>query len=299
MLALENLRGIMLMVISMAAFAVEDMLIKLASESMSVGQILAILGAVDGAIFYLLLRANGERLLGRDLLQAPVILRNMGEVFGSLAFVTAIVLIPISTASSILQASPLVVTMGAALFLGEAVGWRRWTATFIGFLGVLMVVRPGLEGFDANALFAVAGVIGLAIRDVATRAIPRSLTSLRLGALAMLLLVPTGLIMASFSGGFQTPSPMSLVYISIAAIIGVGGYYAVTSATRLGEISVIAPFRYSRLVFAMLVGIFVFSERPDLWTMLGAAIIILSGIYTFVRERRIRQKLAAAAALQF
>jgi len=205
MIALENLRGIMLMVISMAAFAVEDMLIKLASDSMSVGQILAILGAVDGAIFYALLRANGERLLGRDLLHAPVILRNMGEVFGSLAFVTAIVLIPISTASSILQASPLVVTMGAALFLGEAVGWRRWTATFIGFLGVLMVVRPGLEGFDANALFAVAGVIGLAIRDVATRAIPRSLTSLRLGALAMLLLVPTGLIMTSFSGGFQTP----------------------------------------------------------------------------------------------
>jgi len=227
------------------------------------------------------------------------ILRSILLMAATFFFFSGIARITLAEASAVMNLNPIFITLGAALFLGEAVGWRRWTATFIGFLGVLMVVRPGLEGFDANALFAVAGVIGLAIRDVATRAIPRSLTSLRLGALAMLLLVPTGLIMASFSGGFQTPSAISLVYISIAAIIGVGGYYAVTSATRLGEISVIAPFRYSRLVFAMLVGIFVFSERPDLWTMLGAAIIILSGIYTFVRERRIRQKLAAAAALQF
>tara|TARA_R110002073_G_scaffold171701_1_gene328798 strand:+ start:181 stop:993 length:813 start_codon:yes stop_codon:yes gene_type:complete len=188
---MDNLRGALIMVLAMLGFAIEDSFIKLLAEDMPVGQIMGLLGIGAAAIFAVLVRAQDQALFPRAALSGPVLLRNAGELFGTLGFILAIALIPLSTASAILQATPLVVTLGAALFLGDPVGWRRWTAILVGFAGVLLVIRPGLEGFDVLSLFALQGVIGLAIRDLATRRVPATTSSMQLSFLAFLTLIPT------------------------------------------------------------------------------------------------------------
>ncbi|MEO0634322.1 MAG: DMT family transporter, partial [Pseudomonadota bacterium] len=166
-MARDNLRGAGFMVLAMFSFAIEDMLIKVLGDALPVGQLLVLLGAGGALIMAVACKIKGEPLFPRTLLETPVIVRNAGEVFGTLGFVTALTLIPLATASAILQTTPLMVTLGAAIFLGEVVGWRRWTAIGLGLVGVLMILRPGTEGFDWNALFAVQGMIGLSIRDLA------------------------------------------------------------------------------------------------------------------------------------
>src|SRR6056297_877206 len=286
---MENLRGSVLMVMAMAGFALEDMFIKHLAGSMPVGQIIATIGLGGAVIFAAICAGQGRRLFSRDLLARSVLLRNAGEMAGTMCFVTAIALTPLSQASAILQATPLAVTLGAALFLREPVGWKRWSAILVGFGGVLLVIRPGMQGFDANSLFAVQGVIGLAIRDLATRRIPRETSSMQLSFLAFLTLIPAALILALFSrapGVVPTAHEWGLV--AGAIVMGVLAYYAIVTAMRVGEVSYVTPFRYSRIVFALIVGWYVFQERPDGIMLLGAAVIVGSGLFTLWRERKHR-----------
>ena len=287
---MENLRAIALMVLSMAGFAIEDMLIKIIALEMPTGQFLMLIGAGGALIFTLMAWRQGQAVLSADFLRPTIIIRNLGEVIGTLGFVTALVLTPLSSASAILQATPLAVTLGAALFLREAVGWRRWSAILIGFCGVVVVIRPGLEGFEPASLFAVLGVIGLATRDVATRATPATISSLVLSAHGFGMLVPAGAFLLWISGGAVAPSAQGYGLLFAALIIGVSAYYALTLSMRLGDVAVVTPFRYVRLVFALFIGVTVFHEQPDAWTLGGAAIIILSGLYTFFRERQLGLK---------
>ena len=282
---MENLRAIALMVLSMAGFAIEDMLIKYIALEMPTGQFLMLIGAGGALIFTLMAWRQGQAVLSADFLRPTIIIRNLGEVIGTLGFVTAIVLTPLSSASAILQATPLAVTLGAALFLNEAVGWRRWSAIGVGFCGVVLVIRPGMDGFQPASLFAVQGVIGLAMRDVATRAAPAKISSLVLSAHGFAMLVPAGAVLLWISGGAVAPSPTGYGLLAAALIVGVTSYYALTLSMRLGDVAVVTPFRYVRLVFALIIGVTLFEEDPDLWTLIGAAIIILSGLYTFFRER--------------
>ena len=287
---MENLRAIALMVLSMAGFAVEDMLIKYIALEMPTGQFLMLIGAGGALIFTLMAWKQGQAVLSADFLRPTIIIRNLGEVIGTLGFVTALVLTPLSSASAILQATPLAVTLGAALFLKEAVGWRRWSAILIGFGGVVAVIRPGLDGFQPASLFAVLGVIGLATRDVATRATPAEISSLVLSAQGFGMLVPAGAVLLWIRGGAIAPSAQGYSLLFAALIIGVSAYYALTLSMRLGDVAVVTPFRYVRLVFALFIGVTVFHEQPDVWTLSGAAIIILSGLYTFFRERQLGLK---------
>ena len=282
---MENMRPILLMVGSMAGFAIEDMLIKYLALEMPTGQFLMLIGGGGGLVFAVMAHQQGQLVLSADFLQPIIIIRNLGEVIGTLGFVTAIVLTPLSSASAILQATPLAVTLGAALFLNEAVGWRRWSAIGIGFCGVVLVIRPGMDGFQPASLFAVQGVIGLAMRDVATRAAPAKISSLVLSAHGFAMLVPAGAVLLWISGGAVAPSPTGYGLLAAALIVGVTSYYALTLSMRLGDVAVVTPFRYVRLVFALIIGVTLFEEDPDLWTLIGAAIIILSGLYTFFRER--------------
>ena len=287
---MENLRAIALMVLSMAGFAVEDMLIKYIALEMPTGQFLMLIGAGGALIFTLMAWKQGQAVLSADFLRPTIIIRNLGEVIGTLGFVTALVLTPLSSASAILQATPLAVTLGAALFLKEAVGWRRWSAILIGFGGVVAVIRPGLDGFQPASLFAVLGVIGLATRDVATRATPAEISSLVLSAHGFGMLAPAGAVLLWIRGGAIAPSAQGYSLLFAALIIGVSAYYALTLSMRLGDVAVVTPFRYVRLVFALFIGVTVFHEQPDVWTLSGAAIIILSGLYTFFRERQLGLK---------
>ena len=286
---MDNLRGAVLMTVAMFLFALEDMFIKLMAGAMPTWQIVLSLGLGGSAIYAVLILLRGQSLFTRGYLSFPVFMRCLGELIGTTGFVTALAYTPISSASAILQATPLAVTLAAAVFMREPVGWRRWSAIFIGFLGVLLVVRPGMEGFNALSLFAVIGVIGLALRDISTRGVHGQVSTYQLSFLAFLTLIPTSLIL-----GFVTqdtpvvPDKMLWALIFGSIVFAALSYYAIVAAMRIGEVSFVTPFRYSRMLFALLVGFFVFGERPDALMLVGAAIIVASGIYTVLRERKLR-----------
>lgn len=290
-----NLRGILLMVVAMCGFAIEDMFVKWAASDLPTGQILLMLGLLGTPVFALMARAEGARLISRDFFHPAILWRNFGEMAGTFGFITALALTPLTTATAIFQASPLVVTMGAALFLGETVGWRRWTAIGVGFVGVLIIIRPGLDGFQLASLWSVLAVIGLSLRDIATRRIPSHIGTAQVAAWGFVAVALLGAMMLAVTGGAHLPSMAQAGYIAGALAFGVGAYWAVTQAMRLGEVSVITPFRYTRLVAALIIGITVFGERPDLLTLFGAALIIGSGLYTFARERLRKRALSSSA----
>lgn len=274
------------MVAAMIGFALEDMLIKQLAAEVPMGQVLALIGCGGALIFGTLTLASGRRLLAPALVSRAVVLRNLGEVVASVCFVAALVLTTLSNASAILQALPLAVTLGAALFLGESVGWRRWSAIAAGFAGVLLVIQPGLAGFRPASLLAVVAVAALAVRDLSSRAVPRDVTSAQLSVWAFVSIIPAGLAMMLVMGTpAVVPAAPDLARLGGVFVVSSCGYYALVGATRTGEVSVVVPFRYTRLVFAMIIGAIVFGERPGLLMLAGAALIVASGLYTIVRDR--------------
>ena len=288
---MDNLRGALIMVLSMLGFAIEDMFIKLIGTDIPIGQIIFMLGTGGALCYGAMVVMKGEPLMDRAMLTRPILLRALGEIVGTLGFVSAIVLTPISSASAILQATPLVVTLGAALFLGDPVGWRRRSAILVGMLGVLLVIRPGMDSFQALSLLAVLGVLGLSLRDLATRRVPKSTSTFQLSFLAFLALVPASLLFMLGTGtAFAPMSGVQWLFMGAALTTGMVAYYGIVAAMRIGEISFVTPFRYARLLFAMVVGITIFGERPDLLTYVGATIIVASGIYTVWRERKVKEQ---------
>jgi len=281
---MKNIRGSIFMVLAMVGFALEDMFIKAASNTLPIGEILILFGLGGTIVFILLTLKRNEVILHREILSHPIIIRVICEIIGRLCFTLAIVLTPLSSASAILQATPLVVVIGAAIFFKEHVGWGRWLAILTGFIGVLMIIRPGLEGFESASLFAVIGTLGFAGRDLATRAASPVLSNMQLGIYGFFVLIPTGVIMLPFTGGLFYPDTASSLKVMGAIFFGVIAYYSLTVAMRTGEVSVVTPFRYTRLVFALILGIIIFSERPDYITFSGSLIIVLSGVYSLVKR---------------
>lgn len=283
----DTLRGSLFMALAMALFALEDMIIKTVAGAMPTGEVLIVFGFGGMILFALVARARGERLWHPGFCTRPLLWRFVAEVSGRLFFTLAIVLAPLSLASAILQATPLVVTAGAVVFFGERVGWRRWVAIAVGFLGVLMILRPGMSGFEATSLLAVAGMLGFAGRDLATRAAPPVLSNMQLGVYGFFVLIPTGFALLIYSGEAVSFDPGASIQILGSIVFGVIAYNALTIAMRTGDVSVVTPFRYTRLIFALILGIFVFGERPDLMTLMGGVLIVVSGGYTLLRNRRI------------
>ena len=291
-----NLRASLLMVGAMAGFAIEDAIIKHLSAAMPVGQIVVVIGLGGGAVFCALAWARGITILTAQALRGAVLLRNLAEMASAALVVLAIALVPLAVVTAILQAMPLVVTLAAALFLREPVGWRRWSAILVGFAGVLMILRPGSAGFDPAALLALGAVLTLTVRDLATRRVPAGVHSLQVTAWGFLMVVPAGFILLLLV--FEAPvapTPGEWGWLVAAIAAGILGYAALVGATRMGDIAVTTPFRYSRLVFAMAIGFAVFGERPDAMTLAGSALVVGAGLYTLWREMRLRPALAGAA----
>lgn len=292
---MHNLRAALLMVLAMAAFACEDALLKGLSGTIPTGQLLAVIGFAGMIVFALWIAIGPEGLRLRNLLRPPVMLRNLCEGICAITFVTALATGDLSIASAILQAQPLLMTLGAALFLGEQVGWRRWLSIAVGFAGVLLIVKPGTAAFEFSSVLAIIAVITLAVRDLVTRRLPPEVGSGLLSAGAFGSMGIAGLVLLLI-GGQQAVAPTAGQGALMAATLcfGLLGYITMVIATRIAEISVIAPFRYSRLLFAMLLAVTVFGERPDALTLLGAALIAGAGIYAMWREARLRRALLAA-----
>ena len=285
----DTLRGAALMVGSMACFALEDGLLKALSGTFPAAQIIWMLGLGGSLAFVGWLIATGQTVWSPHYLRPQVLLRSGFEVAGTLCFVSALALIPLATASAVIQATPLVVAMGAAVFLGARVGWRRWLAIGVGFAGVLIILRPGSSAFDPATLLAVGGMLGLAARDLVTRTMPGIVSGARLSLHAFASLVPAGLLLQFLTGAsWVIPDAAQIGILAIAVAVGMVGYLAIVGATRLGDISVVSSFRYSRMLFALIVGMVAFGERPDALMIVGVVIVIGSGVFTLLREARLR-----------
>lgn len=279
----ENQRGALFMTASMAGFAVEDVFVKAAANSLPLGQVLLTIGFFGMLAFAAMAARHREALLPAAFLSRPMLIRCGFEITGRLFYGLAITLTALSTTSAILQASPLVVVAGAALLFGERVTAQRWLAVLIGFAGVLVILRPGSE-FSALSLLAVVGLLGFAGRDLATRAAPRGLSNRQLGALGFAMLAAAGAILLAVTGGATIPGPLALAHLAGGTVFGMLGYHALTHAMRTGEVSAVTPFRYTRLVFAMILAMALFGERPDLATWIGAAMVVGSGVFALTRK---------------
>ncbi len=272
------------MILAMAGFAFEDLFIKLLSTYFPISEVIIILGFTGTFIFFIIALLQNAPIIHKDLLNKHVIIRTICELLGAVFFVTAIALTPLSSATAILQISPLLVTIGAVIFFKEKVGWRRWTAVFIGFIGVLLIVRPGFEGFMPASIFAILGSVFLAARDLATRAMQVKLPSVTIALYAFIAFGISGILIIPFNSPMVLPTSNQIIYFIGASAFGVIAYYSLVISSRIGEMSVISPFRYSRIVFAMLLAIIILDENPDGLTLIGASIVVASGLYTFVRE---------------
>ncbi|XDA99584.1 DMT family transporter [Sulfitobacter sp. LCG007] len=296
---MDNLRGALIMIATMFGFAIEDACIKIATQTLPLPQILVLLGAGGATIFAAALLAQRRSLFEPEMLSLPILLRAIGEIMASIGMVSALAFTSLAATASILQATPIAVTLGAVLFLGETVGWRRWLAILAGFVGVMLVIRPGFESFDSMSLFALMAVLGLAMRDIATRRVPAGTSSMQLSFLGFLASIPAGLILQAFTGAtIVRPSVFDWTIMGLTVAFGAISYYGIVAAMRIGDVGFITPFRYARLPFAIAIGMTVFAERPDLMTFAGSAVIVGSGLYTVWRERKTGQRRTASLPMQ-
>jgi drug/metabolite transporter (DMT)-like permease len=283
---MENIRGMVLMTAAMLFFAIADAWIKIASKTLPTGEILMFMGLGGTLVFFVIAMRRGDKVFTKAILNRSILLRALGEMVGTVGMITALALIPYSTTAAITQAIPLVITMGAALFLGETVGWPRWTAIGLGFVGVLLIIRPGVDSFDPNSIFAVIAVLGLSVRDLATRTAPRLITTPVLSTYGFIVLIPMGMGLWLLSGGGEIPDLLHSAYLVGIVAMAALGYAAITKAMRMGDVGAITPLRYTRIVFAMGIGVVVFGEKLDTMTLIGTAIVIISGLFTIYREHR-------------
>ena len=284
------------MAVAMAGFTLNDSITKAVSSEMNFGQVMLVRGLF--AIVLIAGFAFQQRAIRplRTLMMKPVALRVFGEIGGTISFMAAITHLPLANTSAIFQALPLVITLGAALVLGEPVGWRRWSAIVAGFIGVIIIVRPGIEGFNQFALLALVSVAFCAIRDLATRQIPAQIPSLFITSVTTVIIAATGAAILVPLGGWTPVSGRALGLLALAAVLLLIGYQCVIMALRTGDISAVAPFRYTALLWAMLLGYLVFGDRPDAMMVTGASIIVLSGLYAFYRERMRARPVAATTS---
>ena len=283
-----NLRGAIFMCLAMAGFTVNDALVKSVTGVMNPGQIMLVRGVMTSVLVLLLARHFGAFRSLRLLLDPIIALRIVAEVVAAITYISALGEMPLANASAILQALPLAVTLGAALFLAEPVGWRRWLAILVGFIGVLIVLRPGPDGFSAASVAVAASVVAAAIRDLCTRRISPEVPSLFISATTAVIITLTGAVLVVPLGGWQPMSMTSVLHLAAASLVLLIGYQYIVLAMRLGEIALVAPLRYTSLIWSIGIGMLVFSEKPDIWTMTGVAIIIVSGLYALARENKRR-----------
>ena len=288
-----NLRGAIFMCLAMAGFTCNDALVKSVTGEMNVGQIMLVRGFLTSVLVLALAYHFGAMRSFRLVKTPAVALRIVAEVGASITYINALGQIPLANASAILQALPLAVTLGAALFLSEPVGWRRWLAILTGFLGVLIVLRPGPEGFTIAALNVVASVFCAAIRDLCTRRIDPAVPSLFISVITAVVITLTGAVMVVPLGGWQPMSMLSLGHLAAASLLLLVGYQCIVLAMRNGEIAIIAPFRYTSLIWSIGIGMLFFAEKPDIWMISGIAVIVASGLYTFARENKRRVEAVA------
>jgi len=286
----DNVKGIGWMVAAMAAFALEDAFVKAAARQLPIGQLLMLFGLGGMLAFAAFPRGGGAALFIAAARSGPMLLRAVFEFVGRLFYVLAIALTPLSSATAILQATPVLVVLGASVYFRERVGWRRWGAVAMGLLGVLVVLRPAAADFSWLSLLTVVGMIGFAGRDLASRAVPPVLGTRHLGFYGFLTVVVAGAAYAAWDGrAFVRPSLATGAAVAAAVGVGVLAYACLMKAMRTGDVATVTPFRYTRLLFGVALGVLAFGEPVDRQILLGCAIIAAAGLLIAREGRRARR----------
>mgnify|MGYP002628330128 FL=1 len=272
----------------MCAFTVNDAFMKSLSGDIPLFQAVLLRGIVAIICLTIMCRVMDQlhfNLPRRDW--GLIMLRTLGEVGGTYFFLTALFHMPIANVSAILQALPLAVSLAATLFLGEALGWRRFAAIAIGFVGVVLIIQPGGADFSSYSIYALIAVACITLRDLAVRRMSVQVPVVFVALIAAIGVTALGAIGSLFIT-WQPMSATSAMQIGGATICLIFGYIFSVSAMRSGEISFVAPFRYTSLLVALILGMAVFDEWPNVLTVLGASIVVATGLFTLWRERRLR-----------
>jgi len=282
-----NWRGILAMIASMALFVCNDTCVKLASATVPIGEIITLRNGAATAF----LSIYCVCVAGLSFPPHPpwrlIALRVAGELVSTLLFLTALVSLPLADMTAIAQFTPLALTAGAAMFLRETVGWRRWSATAVGLVGVALIVRPGSTAFSPAGAMVLLSIIFVVMRDLATRLITHvstpmlTLTSTLSGLVAGLLLLPFEV--------WRLPSPPEAGLLALSGLFLMLGYALIIIALRTGDVGVVSPFRYSVILFALVSGTLVWGTAPDGLALLGIVIVCSAGLYTVHRERVVRR----------
>lgn len=289
----DNFRGAMLMVGSMAAFTFNDVCIKATGGDVPLDQLLLLRGVLTSVFIFAMARTMGAvrlDLAGRDW--ALIVVRTLAEIGAAYFFLTALFNMPIANVTAVLQILPLTVTLGGALVFGEKVGWRRSLAIAAGFVGMLLIVRPGPDGFGLYSIYAMIAVVMVTVRDLVTRRMSTSVPSM-----TVTLCASVGV--AVFFGAGTIGDPWASIdlrngaLILASSIFIIGGYLFSVMVMRVGEVAFVAPFRYTGLIWALLLGLLVFGDWPDPVTLLGAAIVVASGLFNLYREAMLARRASA------
>ena len=283
------------MALSMLAFVLNDGLMKALFADMSIYQAIFLRGVLAVPLVAVMAWHQGTLMVSiapRDRLLVAT--RVAAEIGATVGFLTALKHMPLANVTAIFQVLPLAVTMAAALFLGEQVGWRRWLAIGIGLCGVMIIIRPGMDGFSVYSIWVLGAVVCVTIREITTRKLSADLPSLPVALATAMAICAMGAVMLPAVDW----TPISLGHMGFlagASIAITGGLLFSVMTVRVGDIGFVAPFRYTAMVWAIGLGLLLFGDLPDLPTSFGTVIIILTGLYSLRRERRLRPSTPAPA----
>jgi drug/metabolite transporter (DMT)-like permease len=273
-----NRRGVLAMSAGMASFVSNDTLVKYVSESLPSSQLIFLRGTFATALLLVVVQAMGLTRQIPRLLDRRVVLRSLFDSFATMTYLTSLFHLPLANATAINMATPLVITLFAVVAFNERVGPGRWMAIATGFTGVLLVVQPSSTAFNAYALLCLGGTLLHASRDLMTRTIDARIPSILI-TLSTAIMVT---LMAAVWSVWQPWKPVhwqQLALLACAAVFLSGGYYLLTISMRGGEMSVIAPFRYAGLLFALVLGFVVWGDVPNAVALGGIALLVAAGLY--------------------
>ncbi|MBY6091427.1 DMT family transporter [Maritimibacter alkaliphilus] len=293
----DNIRGALIMMAAMMCFTLNDTLTKTLAGALPPHQVLVMRNGLTTLVLLAVSLHLGHfrlKLPRRD--RGLILARGLAEAASAYFFLNALFHLPLANVTAVVQSLPLAVTLAAAVFLKEPVGWRRASAIAVGFVGVLLILRPGPEGFSLYSFYSLMAVLVVTLRELFTRQVADDVPSMLITTVTSATVFISALLYGGAVGGWVAPTAGQWATVGAAAAIILVAYLASVVAMRVGEVSFVSPFRYVSLLWALLLGWLVFGDWPGPVTLLGGAIVIGSGLFMIWREQRIARRSVATEA---